>query len=301
MIEYLPRSKQHTELQLTQFGIEDCIPGHFFGPAVRNHYLLHYVLSGEGFFEAGGIKYRLRKGQGFLISPDVFTYYQADTANPWSYCWVGFNGTSAEFLLKQAGLTKDSPIFHYDRDDMIYQYLQLMYESRGFHKARETRLTGLLYLLLSLLVESSPVTSPELKETRAEIYVEKVKDFIEMNYAEKITITDIAQFIGLNRSYLCSLFKHRMHLSIQDYLVRYRINRACEIMGNAELSIADISRSVGYSDALLFSKMFKKLMGSSPKYYRAEVLALTQDDSQNQNLQIEEEHFFYSGFFQEHR
>ncbi|WP_342438890.1 AraC family transcriptional regulator [Paenibacillus sp. FSL L8-0436] len=296
MIEYLPRSKQHTELQLNQFGIEECIPGHFFGPAVRSHYLLHYVLSGEGFFEVGGIKYPLRKGQGFLISPDVFTYYQADTANPWSYCWVGFNGTSAELLLKQAGLTKDSPIFHYDRDDKIYQYLQLMNESREFRKARETRLTGLLYLLLSLLVEFSPATSPELKETRAEIYVEKVKDFIEMNYPEKITITDIAQFIGLNRSYLCSLFKQRMHISIQDYLIRYRINRACEIMGNAELSIADISRSVGYSDALLFSKMFKKLKGSSPKHYRAEILALSQDDSPKQILQIEEEHLFYSGF-----
>lgn len=273
MIEYLPRSKQHPELHLTQFGMEDCTPGHFFGPAVRSHYLLHYVLSGEGVFEVGGIQYRLRKGQGFLIFPDMITYYQADTANPWSYCWFGFDGTSAELLLKQAGLLKTSPIFHYDADDRIYRYLLLMNDSREFGKARETRLTGLLYLLLSLLVEFGPVTSPELKETRAEIYVEKVKDFIEMNYPQKITIEDIAQFIGLNRSYLCSLFKQRMQLSIQDYLIRYRINKACEMMGNAELSIADISRSVGYNDALLFSKIFKKVKGSSPKHYRAEAYA----------------------------
>ncbi|KWX72308.1 AraC family transcriptional regulator [Paenibacillus jilunlii] len=296
MIEYLPRSKQHTELHLTQFGIEECIPGHFFGPAVRNHYLLHYVLSGEGLFEVGGNRYRLRKGQGFLIFPDVITYYQADTADPWSYCWVGFNGTAAELLLKQAGLTNTSPIFHYGRDDMIYQCLQLMNESRGFHKARETRLTGLLYLLLSLLVEFGPVTSPELKETRTEIYVEKVRDFIEMNYPQKITIEDIAQFIGLNRSYLCSLFKQRMQISIQDYLIRYRINKACEMMGNAELSIADISRSVGYNDALLFSKMFKKVKGSAPKNYRAQIQAHFQNDSEESILQIEEEHLFYSGF-----
>lgn len=296
MIEYLPRSKQHTELHLTQFGIENCIPGHLFGPAVRSHYLLHYVLSGEGFFEAGGVRYRLRKGQGFLIFPDEITYYQADRASPWSYCWVGFGGTSAELLLKQAGLTETSPIFHYDRDDMIYQYLQLMNESRGFSKARETRLTGLLYSLLSVLVEFGPVTSPEPKESRTEIYVEKVKDFIEMNYPQKITIEDIAQFIGLNRSYLCSLFKQRLNVSIQEYLISYRINKACEMMGNAELSIADISRSVGYNDALLFSKMFKKVKGSSPKNYRAQVQALTQNDSHNQVQQMEEEYLFYSGF-----
>lgn len=296
MLEYLPRSKQHAELHLTQFGIEECIPGHFFGPAVRNHYLLHYVLSGQGIFEVSGNRYQLRKGQGFLIFPDVITYYQADTADPWSYCWVGFNGTSAELLLKQAGLTKASPIIHYDRDDMIYQYLQLMNESRAFQKARETRLTGLLYLLLSQLVEFGPVTSPELKETRTEIYVEKVKDFIEMNYPQSITIEDIAQFIGLNRSYLCSLFKQRMFVSIQEYLICYRINKACEMMGNVELSIADISRSVGYNDPLLFSKMFKKVKGSAPKNYRAEMQARIRNDSLESIIQIEEEHLFYSGF-----
>ncbi|WP_339321071.1 AraC family transcriptional regulator [Paenibacillus sp. FSL W8-0194] len=270
MIEYLPRSKHHAELHLTQFGREDCIPGHDFGPAVRNHYLLHYILGGEGIFEAGGKRYRLGKGQGFLIIPDVVTYYQADAVNPWSYCWFGFNGTLAEFLLKQAGLTMASPILHYDRDDMIDQYLQLMIESREFPKSRETRLTGLLYLMLSSLAESGPLTLLSPKESQAEIYVEKVKDFIELNYAQKITVEDIAQYIGLNRSYLCSLFKQRTKSSIQHYLIRYRIRKACEMMGNAELSIGDISRSVGYNDPLLFSKVFKKVMGVSPKRYRTE-------------------------------
>ena len=270
VIEYLPRSKRHTELHLSQFGLEECIPGHFFGPAVRNHYLLHYILDGEGIFEVGGNRYRLGKGQGFLICPDVITYYQADAANPWSYCWFGFNGTLAELLLKEAGLTMASPILHYDRDDMIYRYLQLMIESRECRKARETRLTGLLYFMLSVLVEFGPITPPGQKESRAEIYVEKVQDFIEVNYAQKITVEDIAHFIGLNRSYLCSLFKQRMNTSIQDYLVRYRINKACEMMGNAELSIGDISRSVGYNDPLLFSKIFKKMKGLSPKHYRTE-------------------------------
>lgn len=271
MIEYLPRNKRQMELYLTQYGIEDCLPGHFWGPAVRNHYLLHYVLSGEGSFETGGVRYRLRKGELFLIHPDTISYYQADINHPWSYCWFGFNGTSSELLLKQAGLSKASPVARYDRDDMIYQYFQMMNESKDSGKARETKLTGLLYLLLSLLIEASPAaSSPEPMGTRAEIYVEQVKDFIEMNYPHKFTIEDIAQFVGLNRSYLCSIFKQNVNESIQDYLVRYRMNKACEIMGNAGLSISDISRSVGYSDALLFSKMFKKVKGASPKHYRAE-------------------------------
>lgn len=273
MIEYLPRSKHHSELYLTQFGMEECIPGHFFGPAVREHYLLHYILDGEGIFEVGRKRFHLGKGQGFLICPHTVTYYQADAVNPWSYCWFGFHGARAEPLLKQAGLTQTSPILHYEKDDMIDQYLQLMIESKNYLKAQaqEARLTGLLYLMLSLIVEFGPAAPPSERESRAEIYVEKVTDFIEMNYAQKITVEDIAHFIGLNRSYLCSLFKQQMNTSIQEYLVRYRINKACEMMGNIELSIGDISRSVGYSDPLLFSKVFKKLKGLSPKHYRAEI------------------------------
>ncbi|SFD50461.1 AraC-type DNA-binding protein [Paenibacillus catalpae] len=272
MIEYLPRSKQHTELYLTQFGVEECIPSHFFGPAIRSHFLLHYILGGEGIFEVDGKRYRLQKGQGFLIYPDVITYYQADSVNPWSYCWFGFEGTLAELLLKQAGLTRESPILTYDKDDKIYNYLKLMAETNGNgnHKARETRMTGLLYLLLSVLAEYGPVTPTEQRESRAEIYVEKVKEFVETNFAQKITIEDIARIVGLNRSYLCSLFKQQMNTSIQEYLIRMRIHKACEMMQNVELSIGDISRSVGYNDPLLFSKMFKRVKGTSPKHYRTE-------------------------------
>jgi AraC-like DNA-binding protein len=270
MIEYLPRSKQHTELHLTQFGIEECIPSHFFGPAIRSHFLLHYILDGEGIFEVDGNRYRLQKGQCFLIYPDVVTYYQADSMNPWSYCWFGFEGTIAELLLKQAGLTRECPILNYDEDDKIYTYLKLMAESKGNHKAREIRLTGLLYLLLALLAEYGPVMPTEQKESRAEIYVDKVKELVETNFAQKMTIEDIARIVGLNRSYLCSLFNQQMNTSIQEYLIRMRIHKACEMMENVELSIGDISRSVGYNDPLLFSKMFKKIKGTSPKHYRSE-------------------------------
>ncbi|UJF34795.1 AraC family transcriptional regulator [Paenibacillus hexagrammi] len=272
MIEYLQKSKHHTELHLTQFGIESCIPRHFHGPAVRDYYLLHYILEGRGSFEVGGTTYTLGKGQGFLICPGVVTYYEADASHPWTYCWVGFNGTLAEWLLKQAGLTLSSPILHYNSDDRLYRYIQMMDDSKkDFPRSRESRLNGLLYLMLSELVESGPVEPNSPKSVRSEVYVEKVLDLIEVNYAQKITMEDIAHAIGLNRSYLCSLFKQRMNTSIQDYLIRCRINKACEMMGNAELSIGDISRSVGYNDPLLFSKMFKKVKGLSPKHYRTEL------------------------------
>ncbi|MGO4373230.1 AraC family ligand binding domain-containing protein [Paenibacillus sp. MCAF20] len=264
---------KHTDLQLNQYGIEQCLPGHYFGPATRDHYLLHYVLEGEGIFESGGHTYRLRRGQGFLICPDEISYYEADTSNPWHYCWLGFHGAQAESFLIQANLTSASPIFTYDKDDLLYRYMEQIIQSKNLNRSRDLRLTGLLYMLLSLLVETGTAEqATDKRENRKKQYVKQVIDFIEHNYASKISVSRIASMIGLDRSYLCSIFKANVHFSIQDYLILYRINKACELIEHSELSIGDISRSVGYDDPLLFSKIFKKTKGLSPRQFRSSLV-----------------------------
>jgi YesN/AraC family two-component response regulator len=101
-----------------------------------------------------------------------------------------------------------------------------------------------------------------------EAYVRKAIDYIKANYYNKISISELAKLIGIDRIYLSSLFKETVQLSPQMYLVQYRINKACDLLDNPLLTISDISHSVGYSDPLLFSKMFKKIKGVSPSHYR---------------------------------
>ena len=61
-----------------QFGSETCDPGHFFGPSVRTHWLLHYIVYGFGRFERDGISYSVKPGDIFVIPPYEKTYYEAD-------------------------------------------------------------------------------------------------------------------------------------------------------------------------------------------------------------------------------
>ena len=93
-------------LRVWHLGEEACRPGHSFGPAVRNHYLIHYILRGRGVFRTGGKAYTLGAGQAFLIVPGAVTEYTADAADPWQYAWVGFHGTSAPEWLAMAGATR---------------------------------------------------------------------------------------------------------------------------------------------------------------------------------------------------
>ncbi len=259
----------HTDLNMYQCGTQNCEPGHAYGPAVRDHFLIHYVLEGKGKFCFNNKVYHLRKGQGFLICPDNITYYQADFEHPWTYSWVGFHGLKAEAYLKKALLTADNPIFTYDKDDSMARCFHEMIAAKQYQKGGEIRLLGYLYLFLSQLVEECANDKFEdNRSNRKEVYLKKTIQFIEMNYSRKISIHDIAGYIGLDRSYLGSIFKQQLNTSLQDFLMSFRINKGCELMKNESLAIGDIARSVGYEDPLLFSKIFRKLKGMPPREYR---------------------------------
>lgn len=258
---------KHTDMNMYRCGIEDCKGGHFWGPAVRDHYIIHYILGGKGIFTVGDTAYTLGKNDGFLICPDTIVYYQADANEPWSYAWVGFHGFKAAAYLKQAGLDNHNPVFRYERDDFLRDCLMRMIGTKQLSKGKEIRLLGLLYEFLSQLVETSETNLTGKNNTKEE-YVKKALEYIRMNYSRKITIIEIARNIGLDRSYLYSLFIEFVNASPQEYLISFRMEKACDLMRTASLTIGGIARSVGYDDPLMFSKAFKKVKGISPREFR---------------------------------
>lgn len=268
-MEFLPQHLHQLDLYLIQYGREACEPGHSFGPAMREYFKFHYILDGKGIFEVNGQRYELKKGQGFLVTPETVCYYEADLQDPWTYCWIGFNGIKAAGLLRQAQLSDESPIYTWEKSGFFEQSIQQMMQSKTMTAGREFKLTGLLYLWLAAMIDCrGSELKQKAKENSKEHYIAQVVHFIEVNYANKISVQSIAQFVGLQRSYLSALFKEIMGISLQDYLISYRMRKACELLGSTTLMVGDIARSVGYEDPLLFSKMFKKSMQLSPTQYR---------------------------------
>lgn len=258
-----------SDLKMYHCGTEQCKAGHYYGPAVRDHFLIHYIHSGRGKFCVGQKEYQLHSGQGFLICPNIITYYHADSHDPWHYSWVGFHGLKAEGYLRSAGLTMENPIFTCSGEDVFGNYLDRMIKAKELQKGCDVRLLGLLYIFLSHLMEQSGADfTCDSPEERKDAYVRKAVEYVEMNYSRKMTIAELARHIGLDRSYLGSIFKEQLNTSLQGFLLQYRINKACRLLKDTSLSIGDISRSVGYDDPLLFSKLFRRSLGVPPREYR---------------------------------
>lgn len=271
ILKYVTNSFQYNDLYLSQYGSELCYPDHFHGPTVREDYLIHYVFSGKGTFIVDGKTYHLEQGNGFLICPNVVSYYKADSHDPWHYYWVGFHGLHAELFLRLANLSVSNPIFTYEADHLLIQHFIELISENSTSKAAELKRIGQLYTILSLIVQTNTHTQKKNhhKKTSNQVaYVRKVIDFIEQNYMHKITVSEIADFVGLDRSYLSSIFKKYNHCSIQEYLIQLRINKSCTLLKHSDLSIGNIAKAVGYQDPFLFSRTFKKIKKVAPKEYR---------------------------------
>lgn len=268
-------NENFVDLSLYQFGYEQTDPSHSYGPATRNHYLFHYILSGTGILLADDSKgntqtYRIKSGQGFMIFPDQITTYISDKDLPWEYIWVEFDGLRVKEALDIVGLSKDTPVYHAKfkdlRENMIEEMLYLTEngEESPFH------LIGHLYLFFDAMLRSITSDQNTNKKRLQDYYIREALAYIEHNFQNDITVEDIAKICGLNRSYFGKIFKDSTGKTPQQFLLTYRMIKATELLKLTRLSIGDISNAVGYPNQLHFSRAFKNVYGMSPREWRNE-------------------------------
>ena len=266
-------SENFIDLGMYQYGYEQCDPGHSFGPATRNHYLFHYVLSGTGTLMADNAKgetqtYSIKSGQGFLIFPGQITTYYADLRLPWEYVWIEFDGLRVKEALDLTELSMNSPVYRSHSKDLREQLVnEMMYI---VHHAKESpfHLIGHLYLFFDYLMQSSKSTKLVHSSKMSDFYIKEAIHFIEQNFQNNITVEEIASVCGINRSYFGKIFRKSIGRSPQEFLMNYRMVKATELLKLTSLSIAEIGSAVGYENQLHFSRAFKTIYGVSPREWR---------------------------------
>lgn len=97
-------------------------------------------------------------------------------------------------------------------------------------------------------------------------------EFIQNNYCYPIRVSDAADYVCINRSYLYTLFRRELGVSPQEYLANCRLTHAAELLVLTDFSVESVAFSCGYGNALVFSKAFKAKYGASPSQYRKEKL-----------------------------
>ena len=147
-------------------------------------------------------------------------------------------------------------------------YLQgIHWFNRAPHEA-ELRQNGVYSLFLSqLLHDHAKPNKDNTAQLNKDDYVKNAMQFIKEHFKEDISVDIVAQNIGLHRSYLYTLFQQYVGISICDYIIKVRIEVACDFLKHGNIPIKAIAMSVGYNP-ITFSRTFKKQMGITATEYQ---------------------------------
>jgi len=253
-IEEIIINEGYKDINPVSFGSEKCRKCWFYGPAVREYWLLHYVVSGFGTFERDGNTYKIEPGDFFVIPPFLETYYEADKEKPWHYIWIGF---TTEQKLPEPFF---NPVVKCAGAGEIFAD---MLTCQNMDSGKSAFLASCIWRLISLLLET---------KTEKTDYIEKALNCIHSEYMNDIDITAIAHRLNLDRSYFTVLFSKKVGIPPGQYLLNVRLEKASELMLLHNESPTSAATSCGFADIYHFSKAFKKKYGLSPRQYKSSKL-----------------------------
>lgn len=255
-------NKNFSDINPIVCGWHDCPSGYSFGPASREYYLIHYVISGEGIFKREGSTFSIKKDTMFIIRPYEFTYYKADDANPWTYIWIGFSGNLAKEFIESIGFINNGSVRTMPYLRSIFMSMK---EANELKHSTEIYLVSKLYEIFAYLLESE---GQKTNVNNSLLYVKRAQDFIKANYSTDISIQSLANILGIDRRYFCRVFSKETGESPQNYLVNFRLQKAAQLLCQYDYSVTQAAYSCGYNDIYNFSKIFKKKYGLSPANYK---------------------------------
>lgn len=272
-LEYL--DNESVELFLTYCGYKECDAAQHISSGIRNYYMICVITEGTGNCEVNEKVYHVKKGDILLLYPGVEAMLEIEPDEPCSYTWIGFAGVKAKECVMQLGFSHKNHVQSVEDTDKLHEVVLHMLQARELTFSNELKRNGLLKLFIAELIDqyNKQLSEAQMKDfhnTESSAYIRNAITYIAENYASQIKINELADHIGVNRSYLASSFKKAMGYSPKEYLLRLRMEKAKKLLETTNQPINSIANSVGYTDQLAFSRMFKRYSGVSPKTYRDE-------------------------------
>lgn len=233
-------------------------------PRGRHDCYLMYVLQGELEAQSGDTPIHLAAGDLIIYPPERSFAYQLIQEEKMVYLWLHFTGSAAESILKDRGIAMATAYHPRGEEELIrdFEEIQRLFITRPAFYLEEAsaRLDQLLSHIARAICQPENIPSTER--------IQKSLDYLNRHYAETLPLELLAGMEYLSVSRYAALFRQMTGLSPQQYLIDLRLRNARELLRATNLSIGEVARSVGYEDALYFSRLFHRHTGQTPREFR---------------------------------
>ena len=242
----------------------------------HDHLEMAFVLSGEGKYHIEGEIYDIREGDLLIFNPGIRhqALFLKEVETPTTEFFVGFSEIQFPgFCPNYLPVRNGSYVLHTKGElrQRIFKICSSMEaEKAACRPGRYYMLKSYLMQLLILMMREQcepvkPVDGFAFESTNKKYVVEKILNYFEDHYSEKISLDQIAENMYLSPFYISKIFKSETGDAPIQHLIKIRLEKAKELLelGTAG-SVQEVAALVGYDDAYHFSKLFKKRFGITP-------------------------------------
>ena len=240
---------------------------HFIREEGYPGYQLIYCTRGEGILKLNNTEYNVKTGDAMYLPPDIpHEYYP--TGDVWETHWIAFSGKDVPIMLEHLKLDKAKVIHINDLTGLEAIFKKMLYLMKTNYYYCGHECSGYLY---QFLIELHRVTNLQngSRESAKLNQLQPVINYIDTNYANELTLVELAELIDLSPQYLCRVFKECLNLRPFEYLARKRIQQAKILLLEDRMNINEIASKVGYNDCSYFCAVFKKHEMLSPAEFRS--------------------------------
>ena len=256
-------------LHLQEIGTLQALKPHVSSRSDLSSFLFFTVLSGSGSLVYNGRNYPL--AQGCCVFIDCLSPYSHMTSDNdlWSLRWCHFQGPSLSSVYQKYTARGGRPVFSPPDCAPFIRILDDLFELAGSDDhIRDMRINEKLSGLLTLLMEESWHPEEAAPKGSKKASASAVKEYLELHYAEKISLDSLSREFFINKFYLTRVFREQYGMSISACLLNIRITRAKQLLRFSDKTVSEIGLQCGLGQLHYFSRVFKQVEGISPVTYR---------------------------------
>jgi len=268
MVQHLGENSLTRECYPVALGYYPKAFGHKMERRVHQDHLLIYCTGGEGTVHIDACKQVIQAGDIIILPRGVAHQYQTTRKNPWSIYWIHFTGLLAnDFLHPLLADNQTSAVIPLGLQAKIINDFETMLGVRqtGYNRRNFIHASNILRQLLSYL--SIALLRTTNRES-AFFDIDAVHALMQEKLHGQLGLEELARRVNLSKYHFSSRYKTLTGQSPIQHFLHLKMEHACYLLDTSGSSIKDISRNLGYEDSYYFSRLFKKIIGVSPRQYR---------------------------------
>jgi len=232
-------------------------------------HILIYCVEGNGWAEFGQQHIHIAPGEVLIIPAHTPHVYGAAMVDPWSIHWVHFQGSEGDYLARLPSESTRTLQVDAQSDKVVQELFHACYDVfvGGFVLTRLIYSAKLLHRLLGELFFNNSAFSVGARSSRFHS-IESTLSFLRANLDRSLTLAEIAAHAGLSESHFSRIFKEQTGHAPLDYFILLKMQHASTLLAVTPMRVCEVASAVGYADPYYFSRLFKKVIGLSPRAYR---------------------------------